>query len=512
MRYQNWDVLMFPHELCKIPLQEFKTSCQVVQDHEVHYSQSTALLLPTVTCFIPSLAAGEPFRISIHSWQNPEASRYVQHISGRYAEHVMFEARVFVDGQIAGTKLFHRNGPWPTVLETSVELDKQGDYKKLEFPAFHRELLSQSYWNPGDDLGRVKVVVSEGIPRDNISMPFERIKNLVAFSFQHAPLDVLEASSIAWPNAAMWRQVSLVAPLYNQHPSPKRVEEDQEAHAHSPRKSQNIGFLSSQSNSMPPPSAPFSKPPNFDPFISNPTRPVFAGWRRQGVSTDTSMPDLLSDSSGQAGSIRNVSDPMIIEKASRNNDMQSMGAYESLCEALLPPVPVNTPQNGSEMTSANIISLRQSSLQRGSSRVGPVDRVPIPRAIGALDASEGLVSQIEEARLRESSRLSSSSLSCANKENENRSPALPLEITGTNSQRTTSDGSTKRTSNLFTSTNAIGTKRQRNVTPASSKAIDDEDEPRSSPSLRKVSRQSNASGNGRGKDVERRVFSTVDNA
>lgn len=322
----------------------------------------------------------------------------------------------------------------------------------------------------------------------------------------------MEASSIAWPNAAMWRQVALVAPLYNQHPSPKQVEEDDEAHAHSPRKSQNIGFLSSQSNSMPPPPAPFSKPPNFDPFTSDPTRPAFAGWRRQGVSTDTSMPDLSIDSSVQTGSIRNVSDPMIIEKASRNNDMQSTGAYESLCEALLPPVPVNTPQNGSELTSANTMSLRQSSLQRGTSRVGPVDRVPIPRAIVALDAPEGLVSQIEEARLRDTRRLDSSSQSCANKENENLSPAALSEITGPNNQRTASDGSTRRTSNLFTSTNAIGTKRQRNVTPASSKAIDDEDEPRSSPSLRKASRQSNASGNGRGKDIERRVLSNVDNA
>lgn len=69
---------------------------------EIHHSQNTALLLPTVTCFIPSLAAGEPFRISIHSWQNPEASRYIHQIDSRHAEHVMFEARVFVDGRIAG--------------------------------------------------------------------------------------------------------------------------------------------------------------------------------------------------------------------------------------------------------------------------------------------------------------------------------------------------------------------------------------------------------------------------
>jgi hypothetical protein len=31
MRYQNWDVLLFP-DLSKIPLQEFKTSCSVIQD------------------------------------------------------------------------------------------------------------------------------------------------------------------------------------------------------------------------------------------------------------------------------------------------------------------------------------------------------------------------------------------------------------------------------------------------------------------------------------------------
>jgi hypothetical protein len=53
---------------------------------------------------------------------------------------------------------------------------------------FHRELLSQSHWNPGDDLGRVKVVIAEGFSRDNLSCPFERVKNIVSFSFQHAPL------------------------------------------------------------------------------------------------------------------------------------------------------------------------------------------------------------------------------------------------------------------------------------------------------------------------------------
>lgn len=43
-------------------------------------------------------------------------------------------------------------------------------------------------WNAGDDIGRIKIVISEGFPRDSPTMPLERIKNVVAFSFQHAPL------------------------------------------------------------------------------------------------------------------------------------------------------------------------------------------------------------------------------------------------------------------------------------------------------------------------------------
>lgn len=326
---------------------------------------------------------------------------------------------------------------------------------------------------------------------------------------------MLEASSIAWPNATMWRQVSLVAPFYSQHASPKRVEEDREAHAHSPRKSQGVSF-SSQTKSMPPPPVTFSKPPSFDPFTSEP-RSAFQGWRRQDTSTDISMPDISSNPSLQAGSTRNVSDPMIIEKASRNNDMQSSGAFESLCEALMPPAPDNTPQNGSEITLTNTITARESYMQKGSSRPVLVDRVPTPRATGESDTPEGLMAQIDESHFHHSRRLSSSSLMYAkgHKENDNRSPAtqseFKAEFTGSNNPRLPSGGSTRRSS-LFTSTNVMGTKRQRNVTPASSKAIDDEDEPRSSPSLRKVSRQSNASGSGKVMDSERRVVSGLEKA
>ena len=104
-----------------------------------------------------------------------------------------------------------KNKVWPHIIDTTLgrsivprrkrilvandssavvvtELSKSGELALLKFPAFKKELLSQSYWSPGDDTGRIKVVISEGFPRDSLTMPLERVKNVVAFSFQHAPL------------------------------------------------------------------------------------------------------------------------------------------------------------------------------------------------------------------------------------------------------------------------------------------------------------------------------------
>jgi hypothetical protein len=67
-------------------------------------------------------------------------------------------------------------------------MDKNGEIESMKFPVFHRELLTQSYWNAGDELGRIKVIIAEGISRDPLSAALDRIKNIVSFSFQHAPL------------------------------------------------------------------------------------------------------------------------------------------------------------------------------------------------------------------------------------------------------------------------------------------------------------------------------------
>lgn len=58
--------------------------------------------LPTMTCFIPSLEAGSPFHISIHSWvQNPEASAFTKAIT-KHPELVKFQARIYFDGCLIG--------------------------------------------------------------------------------------------------------------------------------------------------------------------------------------------------------------------------------------------------------------------------------------------------------------------------------------------------------------------------------------------------------------------------
>lgn len=106
----------------------------------------------------------------------------------KHADEVVFEAAVFIDGKKAGYRFFGRDGPWPVIIETGLTVDKNGEPEPLKFPRFHQELLTQNYWNAGDELGRIRVVISEGFPRESSILPYERIRGIVAFSFQHAPI------------------------------------------------------------------------------------------------------------------------------------------------------------------------------------------------------------------------------------------------------------------------------------------------------------------------------------
>ena len=81
----------------------------------------------------------------------------------------------------------------PTTFRHTLEAnraDRNGQY--LRFPRFHREILQQPDWEPGELIGRVKVVLAEGVVRENTppapsAARFDRLQDVVAFSFQHAP-------------------------------------------------------------------------------------------------------------------------------------------------------------------------------------------------------------------------------------------------------------------------------------------------------------------------------------
>ncbi|KAL2864896.1 uncharacterized protein BJX67DRAFT_373538 [Aspergillus lucknowensis] len=241
MRYENWDVLLFPAN-SKVPIQEFKTQCFVTRDRESPYLHNPAFAgpaayyqphgnfgqVPVLTTFIPSLPPNSPFRVSIHTWDQPHPSRLMESLL-QPDDASMFEVRIFVDGLCVAASIFSQRTSWPHV----IDIDKGGNRDTLRFPPFHPEILEQRHWDAGDLHGRIRVVIAEGFARPHRTPPFERVKEVIAFAFQHAPLNVLEYSSIAWPNASMWGKEQRLF-KYNTGSGVNDLKEADEAHAHSP--------------------------------------------------------------------------------------------------------------------------------------------------------------------------------------------------------------------------------------------------------------------------------------
>jgi hypothetical protein len=71
-----------------------------------------------------------------------------------------------------------------------LDVDKTGHQDSLRFPLFHAEILDQNHWDAAETYGRIRVVISEGFSRPHRSPPFERVKDIIILSFQHAPLGV----------------------------------------------------------------------------------------------------------------------------------------------------------------------------------------------------------------------------------------------------------------------------------------------------------------------------------
>lgn len=71
-----------------------------------------------------------------------------------------------------------------------TEPDHDGTFGPLRFPPFHHEMLSQDYWYPADEMGRIKIIIAEGLRDDSLAGCFKRVKSIVSFSFQHVPLGI----------------------------------------------------------------------------------------------------------------------------------------------------------------------------------------------------------------------------------------------------------------------------------------------------------------------------------
>ncbi|KAJ5558087.1 hypothetical protein N7535_009574 [Penicillium sp. DV-2018c] len=248
MRYRNWDVLLFPGGSGpKVPIQEFRTGCFVTKERDSPFLRNPAYIdthqrqpelmpfnqLPTLATFIQSLEKDAPFQVSIHSWEKPRPSARME-ANMEPDDVLLFEARIFVDGTFLAGRIFGQRTGWPLV----IGVDRDGNPDRLRFPPFHPEIPYQTYWNAGDAYGRIKVVIAEGFYRPNRSPPFERFGNVVAFAFQHAPLDILEYSNIAWPNPKMWlaapRAPQCMCGMADRYVVSKEHEEG--VHGHSPTK------------------------------------------------------------------------------------------------------------------------------------------------------------------------------------------------------------------------------------------------------------------------------------
>lgn len=68
-------------------------------------------------------------------------------------------------------------------------MDQNGNRDSLRFPPFYPELIrTRNWWSVSENLGRIKVIIADGFGKVQNEPVFERVRNIVCFSFQHAPL------------------------------------------------------------------------------------------------------------------------------------------------------------------------------------------------------------------------------------------------------------------------------------------------------------------------------------
>lgn len=232
--------------------------------------------------------------------------------------------------------------------------------KPLRFPPFHTEILQQSHWDAGEDLGRIRVVIAEGLVYRS-ELPsvhaFDKLREIAVFSFQHAPKHILEYSGIAWPNDRMF---------VSSHANCRGSNYD--AHAHSPRRPSSTTRQRETVQAQMPTNTPESialytrrwvppsiKPTNVgeDPFVG-PSQTFRASLQRR-TNVDVSMHDLstsnrsLSEMSGVETEQHGLEQP--IHKAGADEILRVLIPPEgqSSSNALPPPKRETTESGGNDV-------------------------------------------------------------------------------------------------------------------------------------------------------------------
>ncbi|KAM3425694.1 hypothetical protein BST61_g7631 [Cercospora zeina] len=213
MRFEDWDVLIFPGSGpdAHIPVQEFGVECYGVTDNRLLKDET--ITAPLMTAFIPSLRAGEPFQISLHSWK-PRPFNFRPAGEPRPDRPQVWQFKITVDGHVMCVDTMTADVQWPKAIHVSTaQAGRGGPPDQLRFPPFYQESVYAHKWHPYADKGRIKVEISEGfLERANQDARFVKLTVHVIFNFQHAPVDVLRNCGKAWPSQDMINVKRVLAP------------------------------------------------------------------------------------------------------------------------------------------------------------------------------------------------------------------------------------------------------------------------------------------------------------
>lgn len=140
--------------------------------------------------YIPTLDRGNPFTVSVHCWEMPRFSPALGVFHGQKAvDNAAWGVQVIIDGICVASDTFGISVTFPQLITASNFSDAHGKKRPLLFPPFRKTVLSRRDWDISDDLGRIKICISEGYRmKEEDGQTFVPVKEVVCFTFHPAPL------------------------------------------------------------------------------------------------------------------------------------------------------------------------------------------------------------------------------------------------------------------------------------------------------------------------------------